>query len=82
MENTQTDPGAGTGRQFPVLDALVTEIKHAVESIDKAFEPSNEVAGHFRQARIEFLKGVRQILDNRIEVLQQRGASGTKINVE
>ena len=29
--------------------------------------------GHFRQARIEILKGVRQILDNRIEELQRRG---------
>jgi len=79
MENTQTNPG----REYPVLDALVTEFKHAVESIDKAFEPSEAVAGHFRQARIEFLKGVRQILDNRIEALQQRNeGGGTKISVE
>ena len=79
MENAQTN----SGREYPVLDAIVTEIKHAVESIDKAFEPSQEVSGHFRQARIEFLKGVRQILDNRIEDLQRRGeGGGTKINVE
>jgi hypothetical protein len=78
MENTQ----ANTGREYPVLDALVTEFKHVVESIDRAFEPSEQVAGHFRQARIEFLKGVRQILDNRIEDLERRGEGGTKINVE
>jgi len=82
MENTQANPGAGSGRQFPVLDAVVTQIKQAVESIDKAFEPSHEVKSHFRQARIEFLKGVRQILDNRIDDLQARNQAGTKINVE
>jgi hypothetical protein len=78
MENTQTR----TGRDYPVLDALVAQFKQTVESIDKAFEPSEQVAGHFRQARIEFLKGLRQILDNRIENLQQRDEGGTKINVE
>jgi hypothetical protein len=78
MENTQTN----TGREYPVLDALVAQFKHTVETIDKALEPSGQVAAHFRQARIEFLKGVRQILDNRIENLQRRDESGTKIDVE
>jgi len=82
MENTQTNTGSGPGRQFPVLDAIVAEIKRAVDSVEQACEPSEEVMGHFRNARVEILKGVRQIIDNRIEELNRKADSGTKINVE
>ena len=37
---------------------------------------------HFRNARIEWLKGVRSMLDARIEHLSQHGQKGTKISVE
>ncbi len=37
---------------------------------------------HFRNARIEVLKGMRGILDARIERLSQHEAKGTKVAVE
>ncbi len=37
---------------------------------------------HFRNARIEWLKGIRSILDARIENLSQRDQKGTKVTVE
>lgn len=38
---------------------------------------------HFRTAKIEFLKGIRAIIDRRIEELSQQQASkGTRISVE
>jgi hypothetical protein len=37
---------------------------------------------HFRNARIEVLKGIRSMLDARIERLSQRTAKGTKVTVE
>lgn len=37
---------------------------------------------HFRQARIEFLKGVRSFLDHRIDTLSHGAPKGTRINVE
>ena len=33
----------------------------------RAMGPSDEVQGHFRTARIEFLKGLRALLDERID---------------
>ena len=37
---------------------------------------------HFRNARIEVLKGMRSMLDARIERLSQHGQKGTKVTVE
>ncbi len=42
-------------------------------------EPTQE---HFRNARIEVLKGIRSMLDARIERLSQHPAKGTKVTVE
>jgi len=37
---------------------------------------------HFRNARIEWLKGVRSILDARIDHLSRHNQKGTKLTVE
>jgi len=37
---------------------------------------------HFRNARIEALKGIRSLLDARIERLSQHTQKGTKVTVE
>jgi hypothetical protein len=42
-------------------------------------EPTKE---HFRTARLEVLKGIRSLLDARIDRLSQHGQKGTKFSVE
>jgi hypothetical protein len=37
---------------------------------------------HFRNARVEVLKGMRSMIDARIDHLSQRDTKGTKVNVE
>ncbi len=37
---------------------------------------------HFRNARVEVLKGMRSIIDARIERLSQQEKKGTKVTVE
>ena len=37
---------------------------------------------HFRNARVEVLKGIRSLLDARIEHLSQHAPKGTKVSVE
>ena len=44
--------------------------------------PSSRVREHFDQARIEFLKGLRTMIDERIEKLSQKPDRGTKVTVE
>lgn len=37
---------------------------------------------HFRNSRVEFLKGIRSIIDARIEHLSREHAKGTRVVVE
>jgi hypothetical protein len=37
---------------------------------------------HFRNSRIEFLKGIRSLIDRRIEELSRPEAKGTSVPVE
>ena len=37
---------------------------------------------HFRNSRVEFLKGLRNIIDSRIEHLSKQAPKGTHVNVE
>ena len=44
---------------------------------------SDATRGHFRNSRIEFLKGVRSLIDQRIEHLSRHEAQhGTRVTVE
>lgn len=80
MENTESTMGTGPRpqREYPAIDAICLELKNFLRSL----EPSPEVTGHFRNARIEMLKGFRQMIDNRIEHLSREQETGQKINVE
>jgi hypothetical protein len=77
MENTETNAGAPP-RDYPAVDAMAAEIKNFL----RCFEPDPSVTAHFRAARIEMLKGVRQMIDNRIDRLSRTGQAGQKITVE
>jgi hypothetical protein len=44
--------------------------------------PSGEAGTHFRQAHIELLKGLRALIDQRIESMAAPPAHGTKLNVD
>jgi len=70
--NQKSAPGAclcqGAG---PVLSDLLQRLG-----------PPAEARGHFETARVEFLKGLRAMLDARIEQASKPRAKGEKINVE
>lgn len=48
----------------------------------RMFEPPAGAEEHFRQARIEFLKGIRSLIDHRIEKLSRAPQRGARITVE
>jgi hypothetical protein len=76
MENTES--GGTPPKQYPLIDSLCLELKQFLRSL----EPSPKVTEHFRNARIEVLKGVRQVIDNRIDHLSKPSQPGRKIVVE
>lgn len=43
---------------------------------------SDATQDHFRNARLEFLKGVRSVIDDRIGDLSRHEARGTHVTVE
>jgi len=43
---------------------------------------TDSAKGHFRNARIEALRGLRALIDQRIETLSKRPKRGTAIEVE
>jgi hypothetical protein len=56
--------------------------REIVNQFRGAFGVSPEVREHFTNSRIEFLKGIRAVIDSRIEHLSNAGQRGTKIAVE
>jgi hypothetical protein len=58
------------------------EANDAMNRFAREFGPSEEVRSHFRQSRLEFLKGIRRIIDERIDRLSRSGEKGTHVNVE
>jgi hypothetical protein len=58
------------------------EATGAVKDFLRSVGPSEEATGHFRQSRIEFLKGIRQIIDDRIQRVGRSGPKGTHVVVE
>lgn len=53
-----------------------------LSSILRKLGPPEEVQEHFRNARVEILKGIRSMIDSRIEHLQRHKQKGTAIKVE
>jgi len=43
---------------------------------------SESTRSHFRNSRIEFWKGIRGIIDDRIERMERAGQKGTHVTVE
>ncbi|MGA2133132.1 MAG: hypothetical protein ABSH50_12625 [Bryobacteraceae bacterium] len=43
---------------------------------------SEATKDHFRNSRVEFLKGLRSIIDERISHMAQHEAKGTRVTVE
>lgn len=54
----------------------------ALSEFLKRFGPPEEVQSHFRAARVEVLKGLRALIDQRIQDLSGQPAKGTKLTVD
>ena len=56
--------------------------REILEQVRECLSVSPQVREHFTNSRIEFLKGIRAVLDSRIEHLSKAATQGTKIAVE
>ena len=56
--------------------------REMLDHVKEVFGLPPEVREHFTNSRIEFLKGIRAVIDSRIEHLSKTSPHGTKIAVE
>ena len=56
--------------------------REVADHVRDLFGVSPQVSEHFTNSRIEFLKGIRAMIDSRIEQLSKTSPQGTKIAVE
>jgi hypothetical protein len=64
------------------IDTIVDFVRHGLEAIAATLTPPEQACKHFRNARIEVLRGFRELIDHRIDHLSGRKAAGTRVDVE
>jgi hypothetical protein len=75
-------PGASRGEAAGSANAASEAASDAFWKLMEACGLPSEAAAHFRQARIEVLKGVREVIDHRIENLSRTSRKGTRVAVD
>jgi hypothetical protein len=53
-----------------------------IANLLRCLAPPEEASEHFRRAQVEFLKGVRALIDARIEQLSAGRQKGTSVTIE
>jgi hypothetical protein len=78
MNENQADQH-GTGERVIAERCLCREV---FDHFRDALGVSPAVRQHLANSRVEFLKAIREVIDERIERLSKSGQQGTKIAVE
>lgn len=81
MTNTQSASNVPGGRETSGRGAP-QEVHAFIDQIANCFDVPAEVREHFVNSRVEFLKGIRAVIDHRIEKLSAKTQHGSKIAVE
>jgi hypothetical protein len=79
---SETSEATGATPHVHSSRCFCCEASDVVGRLFQAFGPSEKVSEHFRQSRIEFLKGIRSLLDERIESIGRTPHKGTRVVVE
>ncbi|MBI4477067.1 MAG: hypothetical protein HY654_07825 [Acidobacteria bacterium] len=78
MSEQKAAPAGGPGSVRGSCERIGAEIDNLLRSL----APSEEVQDHFRNARIEILKGLRSVIDDRIQHLSTESRKGTSVPIE
>jgi hypothetical protein len=69
-------------RQRTAADEAYARLAVDICDLLRALAPPEEALGHFRTARMEVLKGMRAVLDSRIERLSAERQKGTPVTID
>ncbi|MBV9084074.1 MAG: hypothetical protein JOZ62_15470 [Acidobacteriaceae bacterium] len=80
---SEAEQAAGsTARPHAHADRIFDCVRDGLQAIADAFTPPESACRHFREARIEVLRGIRAMVDHRIERLSRPKDTGTRVVVE
>ena len=57
-------------------------LREGAEKVSESLSPPEGAAKHFREARLEILRGIRELVDYRIQDLSKDKSKGSRIVVE
>ena len=80
-----SEAGQGTAesaRTSAHIDTICDCIRKGLEALSELVTPPETACKHFREARIEMLRGFRAVIDYKIERLSRTKATGTRVVVE
>lgn len=72
----------GEQKQRSTIDAFCDGLRDGLHSLADSITPPATATRHFHQARIEFLSGIREMIDHRIDRLSRQHNRGTTVPVE
>jgi hypothetical protein len=81
MSETQ-DSSAGSASGRANAECFCGHARRAFEEAANAFTPPENVREHFREARIQVLMGIREMINNQIDHLHRSASKGTRVVVE
>ena len=79
---SETAQGTGSSGRTAHIDSVCDFLRDALEAISDTITPPEAARQHFRESRIEFLRGVRAVIDHRIDRLSRKNQTGTRVTVE
>ena len=68
--------------ETPHIDRICDFVRRGLETLSNAVTPPESARHHFRESRVEFLRGIRALIDHRIDKLSRRNQTGTRVTVE
>jgi hypothetical protein len=82
MSEAHQQAPPGSARSSERIDAICNVFRKGVERLSDALTPPEAASKHFREARIEVLRGIRELIDYRIDRLSRSHTQGTRVTVE
>jgi hypothetical protein len=79
MSGAGPETGASGADSRAHIDTICDFVRSALEAV----LPPETACRHFRESRLEFLRGVRAVIDHKIDRLSRKNqAGGTRVTVE
>lgn len=72
----------GSTRTSTHFDNCCDCLREGLQAMVEAITPPESACRHFREARIEVLRGIREMIDHRIDRLSRPKDTGTRVVVE